>query len=129
MSANDNSRKELIMDNRLRLISLIFALSLLALPLVGCEFGSGMTLAVKIDTPKDGSTVNTPTVTVSGLLGGTERKGAKVKINNGDATVTDDKYSGNVTLTEGKNIITVVATQGQSRPEEKVTVTYVPAKQ
>ena len=117
------------MDNRLRLIGLIFALSLLALPLVGCEFGSGMTLAVKIDTPKDGSTVNTPTVTVSGLLGGTERKGAKVKINNVDATVTDDKYSANVTLTEGKNVITVVATQGQSKPEEKVTVTYVPAKQ
>ena len=117
------------MDNRLRLISLIFALSLLALPLVGCEFGSGMTLTVKIDTPKDGSTVNTPTVTVSGLLGGTERKGAKVKVNNVDVTVNDDKFSANVTLTEGKNVINVVATHGQSKPEEKVTVTYVPAKQ
>lgn len=117
------------MDNRLRLIGLIFALSLLAWPLIGCDFGSGMTLAVKVDTPKDGDTVNTPTVTVSGRLGGTESKGAKVKVNNVDATVTDDKYSANVTLTEGKNVITVVATQGQSKPEEKVTVTYVPAKQ
>jgi len=117
------------MHHRLRFIGLILALSLLVLPLIGCEFGSGMTLAVKVDTPNDGDTVNTPTVTVSGRLGGTERKGAKVKVNDVDATVTDDKYSANVTLTEGKNVITVVAAQGQSKPEEKVTVTYVPAKQ
>ncbi len=88
-----------------------------------------MTLAVKIDTPKDGATVNTPTVTVSGRVGGTESKGAKVKINNADAPVKDGKYSANVTLTEGKNVINIVATSGQAKPEETVTVTYVPAKQ
>ncbi len=88
-----------------------------------------MTLAVKVDTPKDGDTVNAPTVMVSGRLGRTESKGAKVKVNNVDATVSGGKYSANVTLTEGKNVITVVATHGQSQPEEKVTVTYVPAKQ
>jgi hypothetical protein len=105
-------------------------LALLALPLTGCgDFGSGMTLALKIDAPKDGSTVNTPTVTVSGRLAGSESKGAKVSINTVDAPVTGDKYSAIITLTEGKNVITVVATSGQSRPSEQVTVTYVPPKQ
>jgi hypothetical protein len=133
MSANDNSRKELIMDNRLRLIVLIFALSLLALPLTGwAEFGSGRLIALKVDTPKNGSTVNTPTVTVSGLVGGSERKDAKVSVNNIDAPVTNGKYSANVTLTEGKNVIkvVVVATYAQDNVKEQVTVTvtYVPTK-
>lgn len=113
-----------------RIVRVVFMLALLALPLTGCsDFGSGMTLALKVDTPKDGSTVNTPTVTVSGRLAGSESKGAKVSINSADAPVTDDKYSTIITLTEGKNVITVVATSGQSRPSEQVTVTYVPAKQ
>ena len=120
------------MDNFFKSLGILVVLSLLILPLAACDnppWESGMTLVLKVDTPRDGTTVNTPTVTVSGRLGGTERKGAKVKVNDVDATVTDDKYSANVTLTEGKNVITVVAAQGQSKPEEKVTVTYVPAKQ
>ena len=118
------------MHNHYKLIGILFVLSLLALPLIGCgEFGSGMALAVKIDTPKDGSTVNTPTVTVSGRVTGSESAGAKVNINNAEVPVKDLKFSTDVTLTEGKNVITVVAASGQSRPEEKVTVTYVPAKQ
>jgi len=120
------------MRNLFKVIGILFALSLLALPLTGCDnppWDSGMTLILKVDTPKDGTTVNTPTVTVSGRVGGSESKGAKVSINNVDAPVTDGKFSSNVTLTEGKNVITVVATSGQAKPEEKVTVTYALAKQ
>ena len=107
-----------------RLIAILFVLSLLVLPLTGCDSDSGMILVVKVDTPKDGSTVNTPTVTVSGRVAGTESKGAKVTINNIDAPVTDRKYSANVTLNEGKNVINVVAKSGQAAPIETVTVTY-----
>jgi hypothetical protein len=122
------------MDKLFKLLGILFVLSLLALPLTGCDVagvGAGKTLAVKVDTPKDATTVNTPTVTVSGRVGGSESKGAKVSINTVDATVADGKFSSNVTLTEGKNVITVVATSGQTTTttEEKVTVTYVPAKQ
>jgi nitrogen fixation protein FixH len=102
----------------------MFMVSLFALPLTGCDTDSGMVLVVKVDTPKDGSTVNTPTVTVSGRVVGTESKGAKVSINNIDAPVTDGKYSANVTLKEGKNVINIVAKSGQAAPEETVTVTY-----
>jgi uncharacterized lipoprotein YajG len=132
MSTNNNSRKELIMNNLFKLIGILFVLSLLALPLTGCgepSVGAGKTIAVKVDMPKDGTTVNTPTVTVSGRVGGSESKEAKVSINDVDAPVTGGKFSSNVTLTEGKNVITVVATSGQGKAEEKVTVTYVPAKQ
>jgi nitrogen fixation protein FixH len=112
------------MNNRLILLGIMFMVSLFALPLTGCDTDSGMVLVVKVDTPKDGSTVNTPTVTVSGRVVGTESKGAKVSINNIDAPVTDGKYSANVTLKEGKNVINIVAKSGQAAPEETVTVTY-----
>ena len=120
------------MDKLFKLIGILFVLSLLALQLTGCDVagvGAGKTLAVKVDTPKDGTTVNTPTVTVSGHVKGSESAGAKVTINNADVPVNDGKYSTNVTLTEGKNVITIVATGGQAKPSETVTVTYVPAKQ
>ena len=117
------------MHNLYKLIGILFVLSLLALPLTGCDSDSGMVLVVKVDTPKDGATVNTPAVTVSGRVGGTESKGAKVSINNIDAPVTDGKYSANIALNEGKNVINIVAKSGQSAPTETVTVTYVPAKQ
>ena len=116
------------MHNHYKLIGILFVLSLLALPLTGCDTDSGMVLVVKVDTPKDGSTVNTPTVTVSGRVVGTESKGAKVSINDLDAPVTDGKYSANVTLKEGKNVIKIVAKSGQAAPMEEVTVTYAPAK-
>jgi hypothetical protein len=117
------------MDKRLRLISLILALSILALPLTGwAEFGSGRTLVIKIETPKNGSTVNTPTITVSGLVGGSDRDAAKVSVNKVDASVSKGKYSANVTLTKGKNVINVVAVSGPANITDQVTVTYDPAK-
>jgi Glucodextranase, domain B len=133
MSTNNNSRKELIMDKLFKLMGILFVLSLLALPLTGCDsypWERGMALNLKVDTPRDGATVTTSTVTVSGRVSGTESKGAKVTINDADVPVKDDgKFSTNVTLTEGKNVIKIVATSGQAKPEEQVTVTYVPAKQ
>lgn len=120
------------MRNLFKLIGLIFVLSLLALPLTGCDnppWEAGMTLILKVDTPKDGATVNTPTITVSGRVKGTESAGAKVSINGADAPVQDGKFSTNVTLTEGKNVINLVASGGQAKPTDQVTVTYVPAKQ
>ena len=120
------------MNNLFKLICILFVFSLLALTLTGCDnppWEAGMALNLKVDTPKDGTTVNTSTITVSGRVGGKETKGAKVTINNADVPVNDDKFSANVTLTEGKNVIDIVATNGQAKPSEKVTVTYVTAKQ
>ena len=120
------------MGKLFKLLGILFVLFLLALPLTGCDnppWERGMVLTLKVDTPKDGATVTTSTVTVSGRVSGTESAGAKVSINGADAPVTNGKFSTNVTLTEGKNVITIVATGGQAKPSETVTVTYVPAKQ
>ena len=120
------------MDKLFKLLGILFVLSLLALPLTGCDsypWESGYVLIVKVGTPNDGITVNTSTVTVSGHVSGTESKGAKVTINDADVPVKDLKFSTDVTLAEGKNVINIVATSGQAKPSKQVTVTYVPAKQ
>jgi nitrogen fixation protein FixH len=115
------------MRNLFKLIGILFVLSLLALPLTGCDnppWDTGMVLILKVDTPKDGATVNTSTVTVSGRVKGTESAGATVSINGADVPVKDGKYSTNVTLTEGKNIIKISAKGGQANLEEIRTVNY-----
>lgn len=120
------------MNNLLKIISIFFVFSILVLPMTGCEnppWERGMVLTLRVDTPKDGTTATTSTITVGGRVGGSEMKGAKVEINGIDVPVNDGRYSANITLTEGKNVIDVVATAGQAHPNEKVTVTYVPAKQ
>jgi nitrogen fixation protein FixH len=114
-----------------KLLTIFFVFSIVALPLAGCDnppWEAGMALNLKVDTPKDGTTVNTAAVTVSGRVGGKESKGAKVTVNNADVPVNDGKYTTSVTLTEGKNVITIVAKNGQASPSEQVTVTYAPAK-
>jgi nitrogen fixation protein FixH len=120
------------MDKLFKLLGFLFVLSLLALPLTGCDnppWESGMILNLKVDTPRDGTTVTTSTVTVNGRVSGSESAGAKVSINGADVPVKDRKFSTDVTLTEGKNVINVDATAGQAKLNEKVNVTYVPAKQ
>jgi hypothetical protein len=133
MPKNDDSRKELIMHKNFKSICVLFVLSLLAFPLTGCDnppWEQGMTLVLKVDTPKDGATVTTSTVTVSGRVTGSESANAKVTVNNADVPVKDGKYSTNVTLTEGKNVINVVAQSGQgANIPQPVNVTYAPAKQ
>ena len=120
------------MDNLFKLLGILFVLPLLALPLTGCDnppWESGSILNLKVDTPRDGTTVTTSTVTVSGRVTGTQSAEAKVSINGADMPVKDLKFSTDVTLTEGKNVINIDATAGQAKLNEKVTVTYVPAKQ
>jgi hypothetical protein len=62
-------------------------------------------------------------------VSGTESAEAKVSINGADVPVKDRKFSTDVTLTEGKNVINIDATVAQVKLNEKVNVTYVPAKQ
>ena len=119
------------MDNLFKLLGILLGLSLLALPLAGCDnppWESGMTLNLKIDTPKDATTVNTPTVTVSGRVSGSQKAGAKVTVNGADVPVKDDKFSTSVKLSQGPNVIDVAAESGGAKPTQKLTVTYAPAK-
>jgi hypothetical protein len=116
----------------LKSLTILFVLSLLALPLTGCDeppWEAGMTLSLKVDAPKDGTTITTPTVTVSGRVLGSQSEGAKLTINNAAVPIKEKKYSTSVTLTEGKNVINIAATtSGGVKQDEKVTVTYAPAK-
>ena len=119
------------MDNLLKLLGILLGLSLLALPLAGCDnppWESGMVLNLKVDTPKDATTVNTSTVTVSGRVTGSQKAGAKVTVNGADVPVKEDKFSTSVKLTEGTNVIDVAAESGGAKPTQKLTVTYAPAK-
>jgi hypothetical protein len=115
----------------IKILGCLFLMSLLALPLTGCEsppWESGMALDVKVDTPRDGTTVNTPAVALSGRVLGSQRAAAKVTVNDADVPVKDGKFSTNATLTEGPNVLNVVARAAGAMPSQKVTVTYVPAK-
>jgi hypothetical protein len=119
------------MHNISKSMCILFVLSLLAFPLTGCDnppWEQGMTLVLKVDAPKDGATVTASAVTVNGRVTGTESKGANVTVNNANVPVKDGKFSTDVTLTEGKNVINVVAQSGQASIPQPVTVTYAPAK-
>lgn len=114
--------------NKLLKVFLIFLLPLLTvLPLSGCA-DSGKTLSLYVDTPKDGTTVSTPAVTVSGQVKGKQSAAASVKVNDIDAPVKDGKYSVEVPLKEGQNIIKVVAAAERANLKEQRTVTYSAAK-
>lgn len=119
------------MGTILRILGVLIVLSVLALPLTGCEsapWDSGMVLVVKVDEPRDGSTVSDPSVAVGGRVLGTQRAGAKVSVNGEGVPVKNDKFSTSVKLTEGKNVINVDAEASGAKPSQKVTVTYLPAK-
>ncbi len=85
-----------------------------------------MHLIITVNTPQDGATVTTSPVTVSGTLS----KHATVKVNDVLLPRKVSEFSANVTLTEGTNVINIVATSVD--PDETVsktvTVTYAPAK-
>jgi uncharacterized lipoprotein YajG len=118
------------MGKRARLLCGLIMILLPALPLTGCDnppWESGMVLALKVDTPKNGTTVTTSPVTVSGRVNGTQASVAKVSINGTDVPVKDRKFSGSVNLSEGKNAILVVATGGGATLNHNATVTYKPA--
>ena len=115
------------MDKLFKLLGILFVISLLTLPLTGCT-ESAMTLVLKVESPQDGTTVNTSTVTVNGRVGGIERAGAKVSINGADVPLKDGKFSIDITLTEGKNVLNIDAISGPVKLNEKVNVTYVSVK-
>jgi len=120
------------MNKLFKLLGILFVISLSALPLTGCDnppWESATTLSLKVDTPRDDTAVSTSSVTVSGRVSGSESAGAKVSINGKDVPVKDRRFSTDVTLAEGKNVINIEATSGQAKLNEKVNVTYVPAKQ
>ncbi len=119
------------MDKKSKVLGILFVVSLLVLPLTGCSnppWESGTTLTLKVDAPHNGATVTTSTIPVSGRVLGSQRAAAKVTINGAAVPVKDGKFSTSLTLTEGANVITIVATSGQASPSKKVTVTYAPAK-
>ena len=125
---NNNSRKEFIMNKFFKLIGIFFVLSLFALSLTGC-MDDGSIMVLKVDAPGKDTSVTTPTVTVSGRLAGTQSSRGIVTINDVEVPVKDLKFSTDVKLTEGKNIINIGAKVDQVDLKEQVTVTYVPAKQ
>ena len=117
------------MGKLFKLLGILLVISLLVLSLAAC-YESSMTLVLTVDTPQDGATVTENPVTVSGTL----NKTATVKINDVVVPVKGGKFSTSVTLTEGQNVINVVAaarmssTSGEETVSKAVTVTYIPAK-
>ena len=111
------------MNNLIKLVGILFVLSLLALSISAC-MDSATVLMITVDTPQDKATVDASPVTVSGTV----NKKAEVKINDLAATIKDGKFSTDVKLTEGSNVIKVVATTGKETVEKTVTVTYNPSK-
>lgn len=115
------------MVKRFKLLNILVVISLLVLSLAACRpWESGKHLIITVNTPQDGTTVTTSPVTVSATL----NKHATVKIN--DVLLPDKvtKFSTSVTLTEGTNVINIVATSvGPDETVTKtVTVIYTPTK-
>jgi hypothetical protein len=110
-------------NNLSKLLRILFLISLLALPITSCLEGS-MVLILTVDTPQDKATVSAPTVTVSGTV----TKTAEVKINDVAAPSKGNKFSTEIKLTEGSNVITVVAKSGKDTETKTVTIIYNPSK-
>jgi uncharacterized protein YfaP (DUF2135 family) len=83
-----------------------------------------MILAMMVDTPQDKATVSESSVTVSGTV----NKTAEVKINDIVVPIKGGKFSTDFKLTEGSNVINVVATSGKETVNKTVTITYNPSK-
>jgi len=116
----------LIMSNLFRLVGISLVIFLLALPAAACKpWESAMTLIMTVDTPKDGTTVGASPVTVTGTV----NKTAEVKINDMVVPVKGGKFSTDFKLTEGSNVINVVATSGKDTVQKTLTITYNPSKQ
>ena len=113
------------MSKLLKLLCISLVISLLALPIAACRpWESAMTLIMTVDTPQDGATVTASPVTVNGTV----NKTAEVKINDVAAPIKGGKFSSDVKLTEGSNVINVVGTSGNDTVKKTVTVTYNPSK-
>jgi len=111
-------------NNLSKLLGISLLISLLALPITACWEGS-MILILTVDTPQDKGTVSASPITVSGTVS----KTAEVKINDMVVPVKGGKFSTDFKLTEGSNVINVVATSGKDTVTKTVTITYTPSKQ
>ncbi len=112
------------MNNLVKLVGISLVISLLVLSISAC-MDSAYVLGITVDTPQDGATVATSSITVSGTV----NKKAEVKINDVVVPIKGGKFSADLKLTEGSNDINVVATSGKEQVTAKVTVTYNPGKQ
>lgn len=112
------------MNNLIKLAAILLVISLLAFSISACP-GGAMILALTVDTPQDGATVTVSPITVSGTVNKTD----KVKINDVVVPVKDGKFSTDIKLTEGSNVINVVATSGKETVDKTVKVIYNPSKQ
>ena len=112
------------MNNLFKLLGISLVISLLALPITACWEGS-MVLILTVDTPQDKTTVSASPVTVSGTVS----KTAEVKINDVVVPIKGGKFSTDFKLTEGSNVINVVATSGKDTVQKTLTITYNPSKQ
>jgi len=111
------------MGNLLKLLGILLVVSLLALSISACMEGS-MVLILTVDTPQDKTTVSASPVTVSGTV----TKTAEVKINDVVVPVKGGKFSTDFKLTEGSNVINVVAKSGKDTETKTVTIVYNPSK-
>jgi len=120
------------MDKIFKLVGTFLVLSLAALPLNGCDsppWESGRVLNLKVDTPKQGATLTTSTITVGGRVTGTQAAEARVTVNDSSVSLKDNKFSSSVTLTQGTNVLNIAASSSSGATlKETVTVTYAPAK-
>ena len=114
----------MIVNNLSKLLGILLLISVLALPITACWEGS-MILILTVDTPQDKATVTASPITVSGTV----TKTAEVKINDVVVPIKGGKFSTDFKLTEGSNVINVVATSGKETVQKTVTVTYNPSKQ
>ena len=114
------------MGNLFKLLVILLVISLLALPIAACKpWESALTLIMTVDTPQDRTTVGASPVTVSGTV----NKTAEVKINDVVVPIKGGKFSTSVMLTEGSNVINVVATSGKDTVKKTATIVYNPSKQ
>ncbi len=119
------------MSKNSNFVFIILLLSLFALPLAGCDsppWEGTAVLVVKVNTPEDGATVDTTPVTVTGHVGGTQAKGAQLRINNSEVPLKDKNFSHDVALAEGKNVIDLIASTGGFKKNIQIVVNYSPAK-
>ena len=112
---------EVIVNKIVKLLGVLLVISLSVLPLVGC----GKQLSLTIYTPTEGATITESPVKVWGYVSDSK---ATVRVNNVVVVVSEEFYSTQFKLTEGENIIQVIATLGEVTITNTVTVTYSPEK-
>ena len=111
------------MSNWFKLPGILIVTLVLTLSIAAC-WESAMTLIMTVDIPQDGTTVGSSSVIVSGTV----NKSAKVKINDMVVPIKGGKFSTDIKLTEGRNVINVVGTSGEDKVTKTVTITYNPGK-